>query len=216
MRMKLLRYSFIVCVWLLLPDTTQAQFGYTNNNSTITITKYTGPGGVVIIPDTINGLPVTSINWSAYSSTTKLLGVTSVTVPNGVTSIGHDAFYNCHNLTSITIPDSVTNIGRYAFYYCTNLADVAIPTGITVITNFVFSYCSSLTNITVPSHVTFIGSGAFKYCANLKSIYFKGNAPALSDGDPFEGDTNLTVYHLDGTAGWGSRYGGRPTALWKE
>jgi len=182
--MRLPHYGFIICACLLLSAVAQAQFNYATNSGVISITKYTGSGGVV-------------------------------TVPNGVTIIGHDAFYFCGNLTSITIPDSVTNIGRYAFYYCTNLADAAIPNGITFITNFVFSYCSSLTNITIPSRVTFIGTGAFKYCENLKGIYFKGNAPILSGGDPFEGDTNLTVYHLEESTGWGSRYGGRPTALWK-
>lgn len=213
--MRLPHYGFVVCACLLLSVVAQAQFNYTTNNGTISITQYTGSGGIVTIPETIGGRPVASISWSAYSSSTKLTGVTRVAIPNGVTSIGHDAFYFCGNLTNITIPDSVTNIGRYAFYYCTNLADVAIPAGITVITNFVFSYCSSLTNITVPSHVTFIGTGAFKYCENLKGIYFKGNAPILSEDDPFEGDTNMTVYHLEGTTGWGPIYGGRPTALWK-
>src|SRR6266403_63548 len=100
---------------LALPAVVQAQFNYTTNNGAITITGYTGPGGGVTIPDTINGYPVTSIGDSAfyYSST-----VTSVTIPNSVTSIGDEAFYYCTNLTSVTIPNSVTSIGIYAFAEC--------------------------------------------------------------------------------------------------
>jgi hypothetical protein len=214
MSMKLLRYGFIVCVCLPLPPAAvQAQFNYMTNNGTIAITKYTGSGGAVIIPDTINGMPVTSISWSAFSSFTKLTGVTSVTIPNGVTSIGHDAFYLCGNLTNITIPTSVTNIGRYAFYYCTNLTSVTIQNGVTIINNFTFSYCARLTSVTIPASVTNIGIGAFKYCDGLRGVYFRGNAPSV-DESAFDGD-NLTVYYLPKATGWGSSFGGRPTALWK-
>ena len=74
---------------LTLPAAVQAQFTYTTNNGTITITGYTGPGGAVTIPSTINGLPVTSIGDWAFGDCTSL---TSVTIPNSVTSIGTDAF----------------------------------------------------------------------------------------------------------------------------
>ena len=83
---------------MTLPAAVQAQYNYTTNNGAITITGYTGPGGAVTIPGTINGLPVTSI--------------------------GDHAFYYCTNLTNVTIPNSVTNIGDYAFYYCTSLTSV--------------------------------------------------------------------------------------------
>ena len=83
------------------------------------------------------------------------------------------------------------------------------------IDNFVFSYGSRLTRVTIPDRVTRIGLGAFKYCKHLKGLYFQGNAPALSE-DAFAGDTNLTIYYVEGTAGWTSRYGGRPTALWRQ
>ncbi len=77
------------------------------------LTKYSGPGGDVVIPD-----GVTSIGGSAFSECSSL---TSITLPDGVTSIGNSAFYGCSSLTSITIPDSVTSIGWGAFNDCESL-----------------------------------------------------------------------------------------------
>jgi hypothetical protein len=92
---------------LALPALVQAQYNYTTNNGTITITKYTGPGGVVTIPNTIDGFPVTSIGWRAFSDCSSL---TNVTIPDSVTSIGDSAFEACTGLTNVTIGNSVTSI----------------------------------------------------------------------------------------------------------
>jgi hypothetical protein len=85
-------------ILLAFPAVVQAQFNYTTNNSTITITGYTGPGGAVTIPDTIDGLPVTSI-----------------TSPDSVTSIGPDAFAWCGFLSSATLGNGLRSIGEGAF-----------------------------------------------------------------------------------------------------
>ena len=85
---------------LTLPTVVQAQFNFTtNNNGTITITGYIGSGGAVTIPDTINGLPVTSIGDYAFFGNS----LTSITIPNGIISIGVSAFDNCFNLTSVVL-----------------------------------------------------------------------------------------------------------------
>jgi hypothetical protein len=107
-----------ILLLLLLPAVVQAQFTFTTNNGTITITKYTGRGGGVTVPDTTNGLPVTSIGTSAFSYSVSL---TSVIVPNTVTSIGEYAFSWCTSLTNIAFPDAVTNIGHWVLHGCTNL-----------------------------------------------------------------------------------------------
>jgi hypothetical protein len=110
-----------LCLWLLvwvLPALVQAQFSYTTNNGTVSITNYTGSGGAVTIPSTINGLPVTSIGDDAFYDCASL---TRVTIPNSVTNIGNTAFETCVNLTSVTIPDSVTSIGYEAFGDCYSL-----------------------------------------------------------------------------------------------
>src|SRR6266699_1506799 len=100
---------------LALPAVVQAQFNYTTNNGAITITGYTGPGGVVTIPDSINGYPVTSIGSAAFYNK---YAMTNVTIPNSVTSIGSYAFFDCTSLTSVTIGNSVTSIGFDAFNSC--------------------------------------------------------------------------------------------------
>ena len=86
----------------------------------------------------------------------------SITIPQGVTSIGGSAFSNCTSLASITIPQGVTSIGSSAFYYCTSLASITIPQGVTSIGSFAFSNCTSLASITIPQGVTSIGSSAFQ------------------------------------------------------
>jgi hypothetical protein len=106
----------IAVVVVLVACPSQAQFTYTTNNGTITITGYAGTNNDVVIPSTIDGLPVTSIGTNAFLNA--YYTVTSVTIPDSVTSIGDGAFADCSSLTSITIPNSVTSIGNYAFYSC--------------------------------------------------------------------------------------------------
>jgi hypothetical protein len=83
-----------------LPDIGQAQFNYTTNNGTITITGYTGLGGNAVIPDATNGLPVTGIAAVAFEFCGSL---TSMTVPRSVTNIGYAPWIFCDNLTGITV-----------------------------------------------------------------------------------------------------------------
>ena len=99
-------------------------------------------------------------------------GLTTYTIPDGVTEIGYVAFSGCSSLTSVTIPDSVTSIGDYAFHKCSNLTSVTIPDGVTTIGVCAFRDCQSIASVTIPDNVTTIGDGVFLSCYNLTE--FKG------------------------------------------
>ena len=95
----------------------------------------------IIVPKGHQGLPVTNI----YSYVFRDSSLTSIVIPNSVTSIGNGAFYGCDSLTSVTIPDSVTSIGKEAFANCKSLKSITIPNSVTSIGVDAFVACSSLT-----------------------------------------------------------------------
>lgn len=135
-----------------------------NNDETVTITKYTGVGGEVVIPDTIDEKSVTSIGNYAFRNCTDL---TSITIPDSVTLIGDSAFYRCTGLTSVTISNSVKSIGGSAFFYCTGLTRITIPDSVTSIGSSAFYDCTSLTSVVMGNNIMSIGDWAFYNCKNL-------------------------------------------------
>jgi len=147
---------------------TFGDFGYEGTPAGLTITSYIGAGGAVTIPSTINNIPVIAIaDGSDYydNGELKSTGVfagnqlTSVTIPNSVTSIGNNAFAG-NRLTSVTIPNSVTSIGEYTFFD-NQLTSVTIPNSVTYIGTGVFVW-NQLTSVTIPNSVTYIGEEAFR------------------------------------------------------
>ncbi|HUZ08055.1 MAG TPA: leucine-rich repeat protein [Candidatus Paceibacterota bacterium] len=115
---------FLLGVALLaIPFAGQAQFLYTTNNGAITITQYTGPGGDVTIPDTVNGLPVTTVGQAAFYQVASL---TSVTFGTNVTTIANNAIFQCPSLASVAIPAGVTNIGSGPMIDCKSLAAISV------------------------------------------------------------------------------------------
>ena len=117
-----------------------------------------------------------SIGESAFENCSSL---TSITIPDNVTSIGDSAFEDCSSLTSVTIPNSVTSIGKRAFVYCTSLTSVTIPDGVEFIGEYAFCGCSSLKSVRIPNSITSIGYAEFADCTALEEIYF--NATATGD-----------------------------------
>ena len=110
---------------------------------------------------------VTSIGYSTFEGCS---GLTSLIIPSGVTKIGNFAFLGCSGLTSLTIPSSVTSIGSDAFRGCSGLTSLTIPSSVTSIGGFAFFGCSGLTSLTIPSSVTSIGGFAFYGCSGLTSL----------------------------------------------
>ncbi|MBQ8227301.1 MAG: leucine-rich repeat protein, partial [Bacteroidaceae bacterium] len=121
---------------------------------------------------------VTSIGDDAFSGCS---GLTSITIPDGVTSIGRNAFYGCSGLTSITIPDGLTSIGEGAFGFCSSLTSITLPDGLTSIGGGAFSLCRGLTSITIPDGVTSIGNSAFCICSGLTSITIPESVTSIGE-----------------------------------
>ena len=96
--------------------------------------------------------------------------ITSVIIPEGVTSIGEDTFWECDSLTSVIIPEGVTSIGERAFCGCTGLTSIDLPNSLSVISSWAFSGCKGLKSLTIPCGVTEINGVAFSGCSGLTSI----------------------------------------------
>ncbi len=205
-----IRPLFGIVLLLALPSLVEAQYTFTTNHGTITITRYCcGDAVPLIIPSTINGLPVTAIGSGAFQDDE----MPSVTIPNSVTNIGAGAFRYCYALITVdvlnsfytsvdgvlfnksqttlvefpggrfggyTIPNTVTTIGASAFLGCASLTNVAFPNTVTNIGSEAFNDCTSLTSIAIPDSVTAIGDNAFQDCTSLSAITVDGATPSCS------------------------------------
>lgn len=150
---------------------------FTFDATTGTIKKYNGNDAVVNIPSEINGTPVTTIGNAAFRDSS----VTSVTIPDSVTSIFDEAFINCPKLTNISIPNSVTYIGFSAFSSCTSLKSITLPSSLSFISGALFLGCSQLTTIHIPVSVTSIGNNAFADCPSLMTVTYPGSKTQWDD-----------------------------------
>ena len=130
--------------------------------------------------------------------------IKSVSLPDGLTSIGSSAFYGCTSLTSVTIPDSVTSIGDYAFYECTSLTAINVAEGNTAYVSengvlfnksktSLIQYPAGKTDsaYTIPDSVTYIGYDAFHRCTSLTSVAIPDSVTSIGSY-AFSGCTSLT------------------------
>lgn len=141
-------------------------FAFTPDNTAVIVTKYNGIAADVTIPSRYKGKPVTMIDHAAFFNSV----VTSVTIPDSVTSIDDNAFGFCSQLTNISIPNSVTYIGSFAFEGCTKLESITLPSSLLTISEFLFYDCSQLTTIHIPDSVSSIRTYAFYNCGKLETI----------------------------------------------
>lgn len=122
-------------------------------------------------------------------------GLTSVNIPNSVTTIGNSAFYECSGLASVTIPSNVTAIGESAFCGCGGLSSVTIPNSVTTIGSSAFGGCSGLSSVTIPNSVTTIGSSAFSGCIKLSSVTIPNTVMNI-DSYTFSGCSSLASVNI--------------------
>ena len=138
-----------------------------------------------------------NLNWS-YNGTTKTLTITgsgamnsyasdsvvpwvnvreeieTVSLPNGLLTIGDRAFRNCKHLSSINIPASVDTIGKYAFYHCEVLPSIVLPSNLHALGSSVFMYCYAMDTIVIPGNITVLPTYIFQSCTGLKSVTLPG------------------------------------------
>ena len=141
------------------------------------------PEGELVIPSTIDNNGVTylvvSMNVGAFKD---CKGITSVNIPNTITSITPNAFEGCSGLISVAIPDLTFYIGDFAFAKCSSLTSVSIPNSVTIIDAFAFFSCGNLTSIEIPNSVRSIGACAFEYCRSLTSIVIPNSVTSIDNG----------------------------------
>ncbi len=177
---------------------TDGDFEYTENEDGITVTKYIGDSKEVVIPETIDGKPVTvigryflndssnrnevisvsmpdTVRIMEYNAFASCYDLKTVQLPSGLQTIADDAFYGCSSLETIQLPSGLQTIGNHAFHGCNSLETIQFPSGLLTIGDDAFRDCYRLTDIILPESLTEIGSHAFASCKNLKEISIPEN-----------------------------------------
>ena len=173
-------------------------FAFTPDNTAVIVTKYNGIAADVTIPSRYKGKPVTAINNAVFPNS----AVTSVTIPDSVTSIPDAAFVNCSELTNISIPNSVTYIGLSAFSSCTSLKSITLPSSLSSISEALFFGCSQLTTIQIPDSVSSIQAYAFYNCGKLETIRIPVSVTSIGDY-AFDGcPSSMTVTYSGSKTQW--------------
>lgn len=167
---------WVLLGWLSVASAGQSgDYMYTTSGNEVTITRYTGDGGELVIPSQIDGLPVTAIGADAFIQCGAL---TSVVVPESVSAIGDRAFRQCTSLRQITLPSQLRSLGAWALSNCEQLETVELPSSLTNLADQLF-YGSGLVRIRLPEGISAIGNAAFQFSIRLVEIEFPASLVSL-------------------------------------
>jgi hypothetical protein len=155
-----------------------ADFTYELADGGVAILGYTGPGGSLVIPATLAGLPVLAI--------------------------ADFAFYGCTTLTELTLPSGLLAIGDLAFANCSILGDIHLPTSLTTLGAWAFAFCDRLSSVSLPAALTAIGDNAFAFNSGLSQAWFRGDAPAMGRDVFRAAAADFVVYYQQSAAGFSS------------
>lgn len=154
------------------------EFNYEIYDSYIKVTKYLSEDVEAVIPEEIDGKPVTVIGSFCFYQTAEII---SVEIPETVTTIESQAFYCATKLTSVEVPDSVEIIGERAFAWCSSLVNISLGEGISEIPDYCFNSCTSLETFAVGDNIKQIGMRAFSYCDKLTEFTVGKNVEKIGE-----------------------------------
>lgn len=164
-----------------------------NDGTTYTVkaSSVSDTTGEIVVPETVNGKPVTSIARNGFANCT----ITKITLPSGLEKINQGAFKSCVALTEIVIPDKVTTIPSNAFSNCAELTSVTLGKAVTSVGDSAFYECAKLASVKFDDALTLIDDNAFKGCVALEALKFP-TALASIGAEAFSGCTSLTVVKI--------------------
>ena len=144
---------------------------------------------------------VTTIEIGAFSGCKSL---TTIAIPERVTSIGDSAFNDCENLTSVEGFDKlkISSIEQYTFCGCKKLSAITLPDTVKKIDTYAFWQCYALSIITIPENVTSIGFHAFDTCGGLATVVLPKNVPSIGEGAFYGNNENLKIQYPYSKKDW--------------
>lgn len=140
-----------------------------NNNDEVRITKMANAkASSVVLPDTVDNMPVTELGDRLFYDCDKLA---TITLPSGLKKIGNYTFYDCDKIKNIVLPDSLEEIGEYAFYQCELLNTISGASSLTRVKRYAFQGCNRLNTFIGPNNIQYVGDYAFQDCYNWRNRF---------------------------------------------